>query len=400
MDFALNFDDSLKEPVVLPARLPNLLVNGAAGIAVGMATSIPPHNLGEICSAIRYLIDNPDAYVEDLLKIVKGPDFPTSAMALVGRDREFIKQMYSTGRGRVVMRAEVEINELKNGRSQIVVSELPYQVNKASLVARIAQMTRDKKIEGISDIRDESDRKGLRVVLDLKRAAQARMVLNNLYKHTPMQSSFNATMLALVDGQPQVLNLKRMLQLFIEHRRVVIIRRTEFLLKRANERAHILEGLRTAIKFLDMVIKLIRGSENVEAARNSLMVELGLTEVQAQAILDMQLRRLAALERQKLEVEYEALLQTIGELEELLADPDKVLSVIKEETLDLKKRYANPRRTRIIRDEPTQITLKDLTQHEEVVITISRRGYIKRMPAATYRSQLRGGKGKRGDVHP
>ncbi len=396
VDFALNFDDSLKEPVVLPARLPNLLVNGAAGIAVGMATSIPPHNLGEICSAIRYLIDNPDAYVEDLLKIVKGPDFPTSAMALVGRDREFIKQMYSTGRGRVVMRAEVEINELKNGRSQIVVSELPYQVNKASLVARIAQMTRDKKIEGISDIRDESDRKGLRVVLDLKRAAQARMVLNNLYKHTPMQSSFNATMLALVDGQPQVLNLKRMLQLFIEHRRVVIIRRTEFLLKRANERAHILEGLRTAIKFLDMVIKLIRGSENVEAARNSLMVELGLTEVQAQAILDMQLRRLAALERQKLEDEYEALLQTIGELEELLADPGKVLGVIKEETLDLKKRYANPRRTRIIRDEPTQITLKDLTQHEEVVITISRRGYIKRMPAATYRSQLRGGKGKRG----
>ena len=396
VDFALNFDDSMKEPVVLPARLPNLLVNGAAGIAVGMATSIPPHNLGEICSAICYLIDNPDAYVEDLLKIVKGPDFPTSAMALVGRDREFIKQMYSTGRGRVVMRAVVEINELKNGRSQIVVSELPYQVNKASLVARIAQMTRDKKIEGIADIRDESDRKGLRVVLDLKRAAQAQMVLNNLYKHTPMQSSFNATMLALVDGQPQVLNLKRMLQLFIEHRQIVVIRRTEFLLKRANERAHILEGLRIAIKFLDMVIKLIRGSENVEAARNSLMVELGLTEVQAQAILDMQLRRLAALERQKLEDEYEALLQTIGELEELLADPAKVLSVIKEETLDLKKRYANPRRTRIIRDEPTQITLKDLTQHEEVVITISRQGYIKRMPTATYRSQLRGGRGIRG----
>ena len=396
VDFALNFDDSMKEPVVLPARLPNLLVNGAAGIAVGMATSIPPHNLGEICSAICYLIDNPDAYVEDLLKIVKGPDFPTSAMALVGRDREFIKQMYSTGRGRVVMRAVVEINELKNGRSQIVVSELPYQVNKASLVARIAQMTRDKKIEGIADIRDESDRKGLRVVLDLKRAAQAQMVLNNLYKHTPMQSSFNATMLALVDGQPQVLNLKRMLQLFIEHRQVVVIRRTEFLLKRANERAHILEGLRIAIKFLDMVIKLIRGSENVEAARNSLMVELGLTEVQAQAILDMQLRRLAALERQKLEDEYEALLQTIGELEELLADPAKVLSVIKEETLDLKKRYANPRRTRIIRDEPTQITLKDLTQHEEVVITISRQGYIKRMPTETYRSQLRGGRGIRG----
>ena len=398
VDFAPNFDDSIKEPEVLPARLPNLLVNGGSGIAVGMATSIPPHNLGEICNAICYLIDKPDAYVEDLLKIVRGPDFPTRAMALVGKDKEFVKQMYSTGRGRVVMRAMVDIDELKNGRSQIVVSELPYQVNKANLVARIAQMTRDKKIEGISDIRDESDRKGLRIVLDLRRGAQPQMVLNNLYKHTPMQSSFNATMLALVDGQPQVLNLKRMLQLFIEHRRVVVVRRTEFLLKRANQRAHILEGLRIAIKFLDMVIKLIRGAENVEAARDSLMVELGLTEEQAQAILDMQLRRLAALERQKLEDEYEALLHTIGELEDLLADPTKVLSLIKDETLELKKRYANPRRTKIIRDEPRQISLRDLTQHQEVVITISRRGYVKRMPTATYRSQLRGGKGKRGMV--
>ena len=396
VDFAENFDDSIKEPVVLPARIPNLLVNGGAGIAVGMATSIPPHNLGEICNAICFLIDNPDTYVEDLVKIVRGPDFPTKAMALVGKDREFVKQMYSTGRGRVVMRAVVDIKELKNGRSQIVVTELPYQVNKANLVARIAQMTRDKKIEGISDIRDESDRKGLRIVLDLRRGAQPQMVLNNLYKHTPMQSSFNATMLALVDGQPQVLNLKRMLQLFIEHRRVVVVRRTEFLLKRANQRAHILEGLRIAIKFLDMVIKLIRGAENVEVARENLMVELGLTEEQAQAILDMQLRRLAALERQKLEDEYEALLQTIGELEELLADPAKVLSLIKDETLELKKKYANPRRTKIIRDEPRQISLKDLTQHQEVVITISRRGYIKRMPTATYRSLLRGGKGKRG----
>ncbi len=396
VDFSPNFDDSINEPEVLPARLPNLLVNGGAGIAVGMATSIPPHNLGEICNAISYLIENPDAYVEDLLKLVKGPDFPTRAMALVGKDREFVKQMYTTGRGRVVMRAMVDIDELKNGRSQIVVSELPYQVNKANLVARIAQMTREKKIEGISDIRDESDRKGLRIVIDLRRGAQPQMVLNNLYKHTPMQSSFNATMLALVDGQPQVLNLKRMLQLFIEHRRVVVVRRTEFLLKRANERAHILEGLRIAIKFLDMVIKLIRGSENVEAARESLMVELGLTEAQAQAILDMQLRRLAALERQKLEDEYESLLQTIGELEALLADPAKVLSVINDETMELKKKFANPRRTKIIRDEPRQISLRDLTQHQEVVITISRRGYIKRMPTATYRSQLRGGKGKRG----
>ena len=396
VDFAPNFDDSMKEPEVLPARLPNLLVNGGEGIAVGMATSIPPHNLGEICNAICYLVDNPGAYVEDLLKIVRGPDFPTKAIALVGKDKEFLQQMYSTGRGRVVMRAKVDIEELKNGRSRIVATELPYQVNKANLVARIAHLARDKKIEGISDIRDESDRKGLRIVLDLRRGAQPRMVLNNLYKHTPMQSSFSATMLALVDGQPQVLNLKRMLQLFIEHRRDVVVRRTEFLLKRANQRAHILEGLRIAIKFLDMVIKLIRGAENVEVARENLMVELGLTEEQAQAILDMQLRRLAALERQKLEDEYEALLQTISELEALLADPAKVLSVIKDETQELKKKYSNPRRTKIVRDEPTQVTLRDLIQHQEVVITISRRGYIKRMPTATYRSQLRGGKGKRG----
>ena len=405
VDFATNFDDSLKEPVVLPARLPNLLVNGASGIAVGMATSIPPHNLGEICNAICHVIDNPDTYVEDLMKIVKGPDFPTRAMALVGKDKEFIRQMYTTGRGRVVMRAKVEIGELKSGRSQIVVTELPYQVNKATLVARIARLARDKKdkkkdqkatIEGISDIRDESDRRGMRVVIELRRDAQARMVLNNLYKHTPMQSSFNSTMLALVDGQPQVLNLKRMLQLFIEHRQIVITRRTQFLLKRANERAHILEGLRKAIRFLDLVIRLIREAENVEAARHSLMGHLVLSEIQAQAILDMQLRRLAALERQKLEDEYEEILKTIGELEALLADPGKVLLLIKDETRQLKKDHGSPRFTKIIKEDPTQHTLKDLTQHQEVVITISRRGYIKRVPTATYRSQLRGGKGIRG----
>ncbi len=396
VDFAANFDDSLKEPVVLPGRLPNLLVNGASGIAVGMATSIPPHNLGEICDAISRLIDHPDTYVEDLLKIVKGPDFPTKAMALVGRDGEFVRQLYTTGHGKVVMRARAQIDELKGSRYQIIVTELPYQVNKASLVARIAQMARDKKIDGISDIRDESDRKGMRMVIELRRDAQAEMVLNNLYKHTAMQSSFNVTMLALVDGQPQVLNLKRVLQLFIEHRQVVITRRSEFLLKRAKERAHILEGLRKAIEFLDLVIKLIRAAKDAEAARNSLMERLELTEIQAQAILDMQLRRLAALERQRLEEEYQQVVKTIGELEALLGDPGKVLAVIKDETRQLKKDYAGPRLTEIVEDGPTQHTLEELTQHQEVVITISRRGYIKRMPSATYRSQLRGGKGIRG----
>jgi DNA gyrase subunit A len=396
VDFATNFDDSLKEPVVLPGRLPNLLVNGASGIAVGMATSIPPHNLGEICDAISRLIDHPDTYVEDLLKIVKGPDFPTKAMALVGRDGEFVRQLYTTGHGRVVMRARAQIDELKGSRYQIIVTELPYQVNKASLVARIAQMARDKKIEGISDIRDESDRKGMRMVIELRRDAQAEMVLNNLYKHTAMQSSFNSTMLALVDGQPQILNLKRILQLFIEHRQVVITRRSEYLLRRAKERAHILEGLRKAIEFLDLVIQLIRAAKDAETARNSLMERLELTEIQAQAILDMQLRRLAALERQRLEEEYQQVVKTIGELEALLADPTKVLAVIKDETRQLKKDYSGPRLTQIVEEGPTQHTLEDLTQHQEVVITISRRGYIKRMPSATYRSQLRGGKGIRG----
>ena len=396
VDFTANFDDSLKEPVVLPGRLPNLLVNGSSGIAVGMATSIPPHNLGEICDAISRLIDHPDTYVEDLLKIVKGPDFPTKAMALVGRDGEFVRQLYTTGHGKVVMRARAQIDELKGSRYQIIVTELPYQVNKASLVARIAQMARDKKIDGISDIRDESDRKGMRMVIELRRDAQAEMVLNNLYKHTAMQSSFNVTMLALVDGQPQILNLKRVLQLFIEHRQVVITRRSEFLLRRAKERAHILEGLRKAIEFLDLVIKLIRAAKDAEAARNSLMERLELTEIQAQAILDMQLRRLAALERQRLEEEYQQVAKTIGELEALLGDPGKVLAVIKDETRQLKKDYAGPRLTEIVEEGPTQHTLEELTQHQEVVITISRRGYIKRMPSATYRSQLRGGKGIRG----
>ena len=396
VDFAANFDGSMQEPTVLPGRLPNLLVNGVAGIAVGMATSIPPHNLGEICSAICYLIDHPDAYVEDLLEIVKGPDFPTGAVALVGKGKDFTRQVYSTGHGRVVMRAKAGIEDQKGSRRQIVISELPYQVNKASLVARIAQLTRDKKIEGISDVRDESDREGLRVVVELKRDAQEQVVLDSLYKHTAMQSSFNVIMLALVNGQPQVLSLKRALQLYIQHRQEIISRRSQFLLKRAKDRVYIVEGLRIALQNLDMVIQLIRNARDAETARKALVQQLKLSEVQAQAILDLQLRRLAALERQKLEDEYKQLLKTIGALEALLADPAKVLADVRQETEGLKRSYPSPRLTQIVEEEPTQHSLEELTQQQDVVITLSRRGYIKRIPTETYKLQHRGGRGVRG----
>ncbi|MBD48426.1 MAG: DNA gyrase subunit A [Dehalococcoidia bacterium] len=398
VEFVENFDGSLKEPTVLPGKIPNLLLNGASGIAVGMATNIPPHNLGEICSAVCYLIDNPNAFVEDLMKFVKAPDFPTGATALVGNDREFVRQIYSTGRGRVVVRATADIEELKSGRSQIIVSELPYQVNKATLVARIAQMVRDKRIDGISDIRDESDRTGMRVVIELKRDAMGQMVVNSLYKHTSMQSSFSVNMLALVDGQPQVLNLKRVLQLFIDYRKTVVIRRAEFQLKKAKDRSHILEGLRKALEFLDEVIKLIRGSDDVESARHGLIQTFGLTEIQAQAILDMQLRRLAALERKKLEEEYQDLSKTIEELESLLGDTTKILDVVKEETLELKKQYRGTRLTKIIKEEPRDLSPEDLISPQDMVVTISRRGYIKRILPSTYKSQHRGGRGVRGQA--
>ena len=398
VEFVENFDGSLKEPTVLPGKIPNLLLNGASGIAVGMATNIPPHNLGEICSAVCFLIDNPNAFVEDLMKFVKAPDFPTGATALVGNDREFVRQIYSTGRGRVVLRATADIEELKSGRSQIIVSELPYQVNKATLVARIAQMVRDKRIDGISDIRDESDRTGMRVVIELKRDAMGQMVVNSLYKHTSMQTSFSVNMLALVDGQPQVLNLKRVLQLFIDYRKTVVIRRAEFQLKRAKDRSHILEGLRKALEFLDEVIKLIRGSDDVESARHGLIQTFGLTEIQAQAILDMQLRRLAALERKKLEEEYQDLRKTIEGLESLLGDTTKILDVVKEETLGLKKQYRGTRLTKIIKEEPRDLSPEDLISPQDMVVTISRRGYIKRILPSTYKSQHRGGRGVRGQA--
>ena len=393
VDFTANFDGSVNEPTVLPGLLPNMLVNGSSGIAVGMATNIPPHNLGEICDAVRYLIDHPDAVVDDLMKRIPGPDFPTAGII---QGRSGMVDAYTTGRGRVVMQARTEIEEPHGGRREIVITELPFQVNKASLVEKIAHLVRDKRLEGVSDVRDESDRQGLRVVVELKRDAQAEIVLNNLYRHTPLRSSFNVIMLALVDGQPQVLGLKRALQLYIDHRRVVITRRSEHLLKVARERAHVVEGLRMALSNLDEVVSIIRASKDAGTARANLVERLSLTEIQAQAILDMQLRRLAALEREKLEEEYQDLLKTIGNLEALLADPARVLGQIKEDTQKLKKRFGDPRRTEIRTEEAVEVTVEDLILHQDVVITLSKRGYIKRIPSVTYKLQHRGGKGVRG----
>jgi DNA gyrase subunit A len=396
VDFVDNYDGSLQEPLVLPARLPNLLVNGVSGIAVGMATNIPPHNLGEVCDAVIYLIDNPDATVDDLIEIVPGPDFPTGAKAYVGFERENILTAYRSGRGRVILQGTVDIEEVRGGRHQLIVTELPYQVNKASLVQRIAQLAHDKKVQGISDVRDESDREGLRVVVDLRRGVPPELVRDALFKHTPLQSTFFMNMLALVSGQPEVLGLRRQLRLYVQHRQDVITRRAQYLLRRAQERAHIVEGLRKAISMLDLVIEIIRNAPDVAAARTGLIEQLDLTEVQAQAILDMQLRRLAALERQRLEDEYEELRKTIAGLEALLGDPAKVLAEVRKETLELKKTYATPRRTEILDGEPHQRTRKELTPHQDVVITLSARGYIKRIPYATYKLQHRGGKGVRG----
>jgi len=393
VDFVPNFDDSLGEPTVLPGRMPNMLVNGSSGIAVGMATNIPPHNLGEICDAICYLIDQPDCVAADLMNLVPGPDFPTSGII---QGKSGIIDTYTTGRGRIVMKAATEIEEARGGRRQIIVTELPYQVNKANLVERIANLVRDKKLDGISDIRDESDRHGMRVVIELRRDAQADIVLNNLFRHTAMRTSFNAIMLALVDGQPQVLGLKPALSLFIQHRQEVIRRRSEFLLKRAQDRDHIVQGLLLALDRLDEVIAIIRGSRDAETARNNLMDQLQLTQVQAQAILDMQLRRLAALERQRLEEEHQELLKTIGELEELLANPAKVLAMVKSETRKLKKDFGDARRTVIHEDEEEDKSHEQYISKEDVVVTLSQRGYIKRVPCTTYRLQHRGGKGVRG----
>jgi DNA gyrase subunit A len=389
-----NFDGSLQEPTVLPARLPNLLLNGTSGIAVGMATNIPPHNLGELCDALIYLLEHyhqlDDVTAEDLMKFVKGPDFPTGA-TLFGA--EGLINAYATGKGKITMRAVANIDEMKGNRHRIVVTEIPYQVNKAALLERIADLVRDGKLKDIADLRDESDRQGLAVVIELKRGAQPKKILNQLYKFTALQSTFGINMLALVDGEPRVLPLKRALAAYIEHRREVITRSTQYDLNKARARAHILEGLRIALSHLDAVIQTIRQSQDAETARTQLMAKFALTEIQAQAILEMQLRRLAALEQQKIEEEYQEVMQTIAYLEDLLANPDKILNLIKADLNQLQADYGDARRTRILTDVTGGFEEEDLVKEEHVLISITERGYIKRVPSQTYRSQARGGRG-------
>lgn len=389
VDFAPNFDESLKEPIVLPSRFPNLLVNGSSGIAVGMATNIPPHNLGEVIDGTIMLIDNPDATVEDLMTIIKGPDFPTGAL-IVGR--EGIRDAYTTGRGSVRMRARAQIETLSGGRNRIVVTEIPYQVNKSRLIENIAELVRDKKIDGITDLRDESDREGMRIVIDVRRDSNANIILNQLYRHTQMQSTFGVIMLVLVNGEPKILDLKDMIHYYIEHQKEVVVRRTRFNLNKAEERAHILEGLKIALDNLDAVISLIRRSRTPDIAREGLMKNFNLSQKQAQAILDMRLQRLTGLERKKIEDELKDVIKLIEELRGILADERKVLHIIKDELLEIKEEFADGRRTRITVGT-SKFDIEDLIAEEDIAVTLTHQGYIKRLPLNTYRSQRRGGRG-------
>jgi DNA gyrase subunit A len=393
VDFTPNYDESMFEPSVLPARIPNLLINGSTGIAVGMATNIPPHNLREVVDGVLMLIDNPKTTVFELMKAIKGPDFPTAGIIY---GRRGIEEAYMHGRGSIQVRARAEIVPMDKGdREMIVVNELPYQVNKARLIEKIAELVRDKKITGISDIRDESDRDGMRIVLELKRGEIASVILNQLYKYTAMQSTFGVIMLALVNNQPRVLDLRQVLTLFIAHRKDIVTRRTKFELRKAEERAHILEGLKIALDNLDAVIKLIRAASNPDEAKNGLKINFGLSEIQAQAILDMKLQRLTGLERDKIISEYKEILKLIEYLKSVLASDRMVMEIIREETLKVKEAYGDIRKTEIA-DESTELTIEDLIAEEEMVITISHTGYIKRNPLTLYRSQRRGGKGKIG----
>jgi DNA gyrase subunit A len=389
VDFVPNYDETQEEPTVLPARLPNLLVNGSAGIAVGMATNIPPHNLGEVVDALVLVLDNPGVTVADLLRVLRGPDFPTRGYIY---GTAGIRDAYTTGRGIITMRARAHTEKLRGGREAIVVTELPYQVNKASLIEKIAELSRERKLDGLSEIRDESDRHGIRVVLELGRGEMAQIVLNQLYKHTAMQATFGVIMLALVGRRPQVVTLREMLEHFIDFRREVVVRRTRYDLARAEERAHILEGLRRALENLDLVIRLIREAASVEAAREGLMTRLQLTEIQARAILDMRLQRLTQLEREKLIAEHTEVLQLIERLRAILGSDALVRQIVKEELLALRQEYADERRTEIV-EESVELTLEDLIADEEMMVTVTRGGYIKRTPVEVYRSQRRGGKG-------
>lgn len=393
IDFQDNYDGSEKEPAVLPSRFPNLLVNGSSGIAVGMATNIPPHQLGEVIDAILALSKDPDITIQELMEYIPGPDFPTAGL-IVGRSG--IRRAYETGRGSITLRARVEIKQRSNGKESIIVTELPYQVNKAKLIERIAELVHEKRIDGITDLRDESDRNGMRMVIEVRRDANANVILNNLYKHTAMQTTFGINLLALVAGQPKVLNLKQALKFYLDHQEEVIRRRTAFELKKAEARAHILEGLRIALDHIDAIIQLIRSSQTTDIARTGLMEQFSLSEKQAQAILDMRLQRLTGLEREKIEEEYRGLIQLIAELKAVLADEEKVLEIIREELLEIKERFNDERRTEIIAASVNQIEDEDLIPQESIAITLTHNGYIKRLPISTYRSQKRGGRGVQG----
>ena len=392
VDYAPNFDDRLREPTVLPSRLPNLLVNGSSGIAVGMATNIPPHNLREVVDALCALVDDPEIGLVGLMKHVRGPDFPTGGFVF---GNEGIREAYETGRGKVIMRARAVTEVKANGKEQIIVTEIPYQVNKSKLVEQIADLVHSKKVEGVSDLRDESDRDGMRVVIELKRDAIAQVVLNNLYKSTQMEWTFGIINLALVENVPREMGLKEMLQHFVEHRHEVVVRRSQYELREAEERAHIVEGLRIAIDNIDEIVKLIRGAENTDVARSGLMERFGLSERQAQAILDMRLARLTGLERDKLEAEYTELLKTINRLKELLASKRMRMEVIKDELREIAEKYGDARRTEIVAGG-TDLSMEDLIAEEDMVVTISHTGYIKRIAVSTYRQQRRGGRGVTG----
>lgn len=390
VDWQENYDQTSKEPICLPGKFPNLLANGTEGIGVGMASKVPPHNLSEICDGLAYLIDNPEATIAELMQFVKGPDFPTSGMILGTKG---IQSAYETGRGQVVIQAQTNIEMLEGGKSAIVITEIPYQVAKNPLIAKIAALAREKKVDGITEVHDFSDRHGLRIQIELRRDAHPKKVLNFLLKHTELRKTFGVIMLVVVDEAPRVLNLRQLMQHYIDHRVDVIVRRTKYELQRALNRAHILEGLRIALDFIDEIIQLIRKSANTEAARNEMMVRFGLSQLQAEAILNMQLRQLTALEREKLEEDYRGILKRIATLEDLLSDPLKILAVIKDDLKYMKDKYGDERRTRIVPVEASEIGDEDMIPEEETIITITRDGYIKRVPIDTYRSQRRGGKG-------
>ncbi len=393
IDFQDNYDGTEREPAVLPARFPNLLVNGATGIAVGMTTNIPPHNLGEVISGLHVLMKNPDATTADLMEAIPGPDFPTGGIVM---GKSGIRKAYETGKGTVTLRAKVDIDELPNGRQQIVVHELPYMVNKARLIERIAELAREKKIEGITDIKDESDREGMRITIDIRRDMSASVVLNNLYKLTLMQTSFGFNMLAIVDGTPKVLSLKQILQHYLKHQEEVIRRRTEFDLKKAKARAHILEGLRIALDHIDAIINIIRSSQSPDIAKDRLINEYKLSDKQAQAILDMRLVRLTGLERDKVENEYNKTMAAIADFEDILARPERIDQIIYEELLEIQERFGDERRTELMVGEVLSIEDEDLIEEENVVVTLTHNGYIKRLPTSDFKAQNRGGRGVQG----